>query len=80
MRLYGVIGTIVFLAAVFMVMGRKTLAGKTVNEGDVSVTERNLPEEHRLYVIGGGLGALGIIILFVGVTRIESSKSSDKRA
>ena len=80
MRLSFVVGTIVFLAAVFMVIGRKTLAGKTVNQGDVSVTERNLPGEHRLYVIGGGLGALGIIILFVGVTRIESSKSSDKRA
>ncbi len=79
MRLSFVIGTIVFLAAVFMVIGRKTLAGKTVNQGDVRVTERNLPVEHRLYVIGGGLGALGIIIIFFGATRIEGSKSSDKR-
>ena len=80
MRLSFVIGTIVFLAAVFMVIGRKTLAGKTANQGDVRVTERNLPGEHRLYVIGGGLGALGIIILFIGATRIESSKRSENPA
>ena len=79
MRLSFVIGTIVFLTAVFMVIGRRTLAGKTVNEGDVSVTERNLPWENRLYVIGGGMGALGIVIILFGATRIEGSKSSDKR-
>ena len=77
MRPYFVIGTVALLTAMLLIFGRTTLAGKTVTEGDVAITERDELWEERLYLFGGMLGAVGIIVIIAGVAGAKSTQSRD---
>ena len=75
MRLSLWFGTVSLLVAVLLIFGRVTLAGKTITQGELSVTERNELWEERLYLMGGILGGLGIIVMFIGVAGVKSTRS-----
>lgn len=75
MRYYLFIGTVALLTALSLIFGRETLAGKTITQGDVAITERDELWEERLYVIGGVLGGLGLVVIFIGVAGTKSTKS-----
>ena len=75
MRLSLWFGIVSLLVAVLLIFGRVTLAGKTITQGEVSVTERNELWEERLYLMGGILGGLGIIVMFIGVAGVKSTRS-----
>ena len=70
-------GAITVLVALLLIFGRTTLAGKTITQGDIAVTERDEIWEERLYLIGGLLGGLGIIVMFAGVAGIRTRRSRD---
>ena len=75
MRLSLWFGTAALLVGLVLIFGRATLAGKSITQGEVSVTERNELWEERLYLTGGMLGGLGIIVIFIGVAGVKSTKS-----
>ena len=70
-------GTMAVAVALLLIFGRTTLAGKTITQGDVAIIERDELWEERLYLIGGLLGGLGIVVVFVGVAGTRSTRSRD---
>ncbi len=70
-------GSFALLTALTLILGRATLAGKTITQGDVAITERNELWEQRLYLIGVILGGLGIVVIFGSVAGIKSTRSRD---
>lgn len=71
------VGSLTLLIALLLIFGRTTLAGKTITQGDVTITERNELWEERLYLIGGMLGGLGFLVLLAGVAGIKTSRARD---
>jgi hypothetical protein len=66
MRITTVIGVAMILVALFLALGRASLAGHTISEGDVSITERDERKEGRLLMIGVLVGVLGVAVLVAG--------------
>jgi hypothetical protein len=73
MRPLFILGMAAIMAALFIIFDRTALAGRTITQGEVAVTERDETKEERLFVVGGVLGGLGIVTLIVAVLGTRSS-------
>ena len=66
MKISSFVGGALLVVASFLILDRATLAGNTVRDGDVTLTERDEAGERRLIMIGGAMGGLGLFILVAG--------------
>jgi hypothetical protein len=66
MRFSSFAGVAMIVVALFLAFNRVALAGRTISEGDVSITERDERKEGRLLTIGVVIGILGVAVVVAG--------------